>query len=353
MASTILSKNRYLLIFLLCALTLAAVQLQALLWLGLTLQYSIIDSAVSTLTLVLACIAVATGFRFYFPEQNRIIYFIFWCLALSGISLLTEHFIFSWLLSDRSELALIHKSLLVRFTISFLIIGWMAMLTVLWSQQEQKQEEEKRKTDAEKLSRNAELARLRQQLQPHFLFNSLNSINALISSRQEEAKSMVLKLSEFLRATIRNEDQWLSLENEMHHLQLYLDIEKVRFGHRLLTTIFFDERCAALRLPALMLQPIVENAIKFGLYDTTGEVTISIQASCEQNVLKITVQNPFDGAQAAAGTGTGFGLSSVQRRLYLLFGRNDLLITSVNGDLFTTSVSIPQPSENPMHLSSN
>ena len=97
-----------------------------------------------------------------------------------------------------------------------------------------KQEHEQRKADAEKLAKEAELFKLRQQLQPHFLFNSLNSINALIGMRPEEARKMVQQLSDFLRGTIKKEEtQWVSLEEELQYLQLYLDIEKVRFGNRL------------------------------------------------------------------------------------------------------------------------
>ncbi|MEP7128288.1 MAG: histidine kinase [Chitinophagales bacterium] len=202
---------------------------------------------------------------------------------------------------------------------------------------------EQRKADAIRLARDAELFNLRQQLQPHFLFNSLNSINALIGTRPEEARKMIQHLADFLRGTLKKEEQqWVLLADELNHLQLYLEIEKVRFGHRLMTEIISDEESNQLRLPSLLLQPIVENAIKFGLYDTTGAITISIHARKENMQLAITVQNPYDPQTSAAATGTGFGLKSVQRRLYLLFARNDLLITETANQLFTTTIKIPQ-----------
>ncbi len=98
------------------------------------------------------------------------------------------------------------------------------------------------------------------------------------------------------------------MAEELQHLQLYLDIEKVRFGHRLSTEVTSDEACAAKRLPPMLLQPIVENAIKFGLYDTTAAVTISITAECTEHVLQITVQNPFDAETSQPRRGTGFDL---------------------------------------------
>ena len=139
----------------------------------------------------------------------------------------------------------------------------------------------------------------------------------------------------------KEENQWISLEDEMQHLQLYLDIEKVRFGHRLNTAINSAET-AKLQLPSMLLQPLVENAIKFGLYDTTEPVTIIIQAVQENNYLVISIQNPFDPETSSPKQGTGFGLSSVQRRLYLLFARNDLLHTKHTDNLFTTVIKIPQ-----------
>ncbi len=96
----------------------------------------------------------------------------------------------------------------------------------------------------------------------------------------------------------------------------------------------------------MLLQPIVENAIKFGLYDTTDNITIFIEAKTFNDYLEITVQNPFDPETSIPKQGTGFGLSSVQRRLYLLFVRNDLLSTTVKGNQFITTVKIPRNDKN-------
>ena len=202
---------------------------------------------------------------------------------------------------------------------------------------------EKRRQLEEKENKEAELYRLRQQLQPHFLFNSLNSISALAGSRPEEARKMIQQLSDFLRGTIRKDElQRVAFDDELHQLSLYLDIEKVRFGHRLQTNINVEEDCHSLKLPPMLLQPLVENAIKFGLYDTTGEVNITIDVKCVDNMLEVSVSNPFDPASHFHKKGTGFGLSSLQRRLYLLFGRNDLAKTEVNKEQFTITVKIPQ-----------
>jgi LytS/YehU family sensor histidine kinase len=242
------------------------------------------------------------------------------------------------------------ESLSIRFCTGFLIMGANAMVSTLWYNWEEQKEQEKRRTDTEQLTREAELFKLRQQMQPHFLFNSLNSINALIGPRPEEARKMVQQLSEFFRSTLKKEEkQWVSLKEELQYLQLSLDIEKVRFGNRLSAVIGCEEKAEEMKLPALLLQPLVENAIKFGLYDTTGQTVIKINARALNNYLQIEVQNPYDPETARPRQGTGFGLSLVERRLYLLFARRDLLATEAKENIFTTTVNIPQHEQGDHH----
>jgi LytS/YehU family sensor histidine kinase len=100
-----------------------------------------------------------------------------------------------------------------------------------------------------------------------------------------------------------------------------------------------------MQLPAMLLQPVVENAIKFGLYDTTDDITISIEAKKEDGYLILKVSNPYDPQTSSPQKGTGFGLNSVQRRLYLLFARNDLLQTKNSEQTFITTIKIPQQND--------
>ncbi len=311
-------------------------------------QTSLVDSGIMNFLLAMACLITNNNLRYYGPRKNQYAYILGWCLTLTGLWLFISYWILFRIFNEQAEYKrFLLQIIQVRFWIGFLVIGWMAMLSILWQNQQDQKKQEERKAEAEKLAREAELYKLHQQMQPHFLFNSLNSINALVGSRPHEARKMIQQLSDFLRGTLKKEEeQWISLANELQHLQLYLDIEQVRFGHRLSTQMTYEERCGAMRLPLMLLQPVVENAIKFGLYDTTEAVTITIQASVQENLLVITVQNPFDPRTARPRQGTGFGLSGVQRRLYLLFARNDLLETrsevQQEGHLFTTILKIPQ-----------
>ena len=293
--------------------------------------------------MVLACLLVIMMLRYYLPQKEKYFHLVSWCVLITVIViLLTKVILKNIFIDDEQYQIFFRRSLWVRVSLDFLLLGCFVLVSVIWYNWQEQSEQEVIKQDAEKLAKEAELFKLRQQLQPHFLFNSLNSINALIGSRPQEARKMVQQLSDFLRGTIRKEEhQWVTLKEELQYLQLYLDIEKVRFGHRLSTKIEYDESIDDMKLPALLLQPIMENAIKFGLYDTIDDIEINLKATKEDHHLRVTVTNPFD-PETSAPKGTGFGLQSVQRRLYLLFARHDLVSTEAKENIFTTTIKIPQ-----------
>ncbi len=330
--------------FIVCWVIIVSDHIMLLHFFGLPWEPATIDALLSNTLLLLACLLVMIVLRYYLPRGQQYINVFALCLLLTIAWLLLSKWLLGLLLnSQEGYKILLHNSLSIRFSMAFLLLGFITMVSILWYSQLEQKEQEERKKDAERLAREAELFKLRQQLQPHFLFNSLNSINALIGSRPQEARKMVQQLSDFLRGTIKkDETQWVNLQEELQYLQLYLDIEKVRFGNRLATVIDIDDATPVLKLPALLLQPIVENAIKFGLYDTIGETVIEISAVKEENHLVIKVKNPFDPETSSPRQGTGFGLNSVQRRLYLLFARNDLVTTEAKENIFITIVRIPQ-----------
>jgi len=338
-----MSSRNLILISISLALVFTTIQTLVLIWLGISLKNSLIDSSVSNILLAVIAYYLGNILRYYRPGKSRFFYIFIWDSVISGAWLLLLLWVLPSLIKEPTYLYFLQKSSPVRFFVAFLITGLAAMISwVVYSYEEQRQNEQ-RKTEAEKLTREAELFKLRKQLHPHFLFNSLNSISSLTVSRPEEARHMVQQLADFLRGTLKNEEELqVTLEEELQLLQLYLDIEKVRFGHRLDTLIEKDEACMSSKIPQLLLQPIVENAIKFGLYDTTDKVLIKLTAKRENTLLSISVQNPFDPSTSTSKKGTGFGLSSISRRLYLLYGRNDLLETKAEGNTFITTVKIPQ-----------
>lgn len=325
-------------------LTWIIVQSFILSYIGLGMKQAIIDSVVSNIFTAGLGIILYNILQYYQPENDNFVYLRLWALflAVADITIVNEVLKYIYY-DDEQYLKVLHQSLPIRLCFVFLMLAIITLLTWVQYYYINVQETMERNANTETMVREAELSKLRQQLQPHFLFNSLNSISALAGSKPEEARKMIQQLSDFLRGTLKKDDQQLvTLNEELQHLNLYLEIEKVRFGHRLNTEIHCDESLNGLILPSLLLQPIVENAIKFGLYDTTDDVLIEIYTRLERNELVVEVKNPFDPTTASPKKGTGFGLTSVQRRLYLLYARNNLVKSQSQEKHFTTTIHIPQ-----------
>lgn len=312
--------------------------------LGFDWDTALIDATVTQLVFAAAGYTINTSMHSYQPGARNSLYVLIWSIALAAFCVVIQRWVLMQLITGHAaHKAFLEETLILRGAFGWLMISQVAILTWFWVYVTERHESEKRKDDAIQLAREAELGNLRQQLQPHFLFNSLNSISALAGTNPGEARKMIQQLSDFLRGTIRKDDKALvTLEEELRHLQLYLDIEKVRFGHRLVTEIVKSEESMPMKLPSLLLQPIVENAIKFGLYDTVGEIAITVSAWSENGLLVLQIKNPFDPSTAVRKQGTGFGLSSIRRRLYLLYFRNDLLSTTQDRNTFITTIRIPQ-----------
>lgn len=243
---------------------------------------------------------------------------------------------------DILYLTFLDTSMPVRWAIGFLIIAFAGITFIFYTRWKEGSQNQNRDTDLVVMAREAELQKLQLQLQPHFLFNSLNSINALILVNSSRARDMVQQLSDFLRATLKRADeQWITLDQELAYLELYLSIEKVRFGHRLDVQTDCDEQIKVWLVPPLLIQPLVENAIKFGLYGTTDKVVIRMKTERVNDSLQIEITNPFD-ADMQPAEGSGFGLTGLRRRLYLIYARNDLLKTNIENNHFTVQLTLPE-----------
>jgi two-component system, LytTR family, sensor kinase len=234
-----------------------------------------------------------------------------------------------------------------RFLLAYLILSINTLIIWMYRIFENQKKENIRLFQIQQMAKDSELHSLRQQLQPHFLFNSLNSISSLAGSQPHKAREMIQQLSDFLRGTLqKNSDKLIPFSKEIEHLKLYLDIEKVRFGHRLNFDITIQENTLNFLVPPLILQPVLENAIKFGLYDTLDIVTISINSQIHQNELVVVVKNPFDSNTSNPKKGTGFGLSSLNRRLYLLYNRHQLVHSTKANNTFITQINVPKNENN-------
>lgn len=300
------------------------------------------EPLIGALSITTCCYLIYSTLQFYLPKERQYLKITLICLVLTTLSVGLTYFIINQLFDDFSNNHF-YEVLPYRFVINFLLLLCVIIINIFWNIQEEYEANKKRKEESERILRDAELYNLRQQLQPHFLFNSLNSIIALIGCKPEEAKNMTFQLSDFLRGTMRKDDkQLIPLADEITHLKLYLDIEKVRFGHRLTTTFSVQEEAMQTQLPPMIIQPLLENAIKFGLYNVIGDVEITVDIAVKNHLLYISITNPFDNDQFENNKGTGFGLSGINRRLFLLYSRTDLLETTIKNNIFTSTIKIPQ-----------
>ena len=193
----------------------------------------------------------------------------------------------------------------------------------------------------------AQLAMLRYQLNPHFLFNTLNSISTLVLLKQtERANAMLSRLSSFLRYTLVNESaSQVTLEQEVETLKLYLDIEKMRFEERLRARYDIDPRVAKARLPSLLLQPLVENAIKYAVTPQETGAEIAVAARLVGERVQITVSDTGPGLNDTTvrpSYSTGVGLANIRDRLAQAFGPDHRFDSgNAPGGGFVVTVEIP------------
>lgn len=198
-----------------------------------------------------------------------------------------------------------------------------------------------KESDLKNLVTEAELKSLKFQINPHFIFNSLNSMSALTVINPEKARSMILKLADFLRYTLAsNEKQTTSFSEELKNIRLYLEIEKVRFEDKFDFIEETHEECLKIKVPSMILQPLFENAIKHAVYEALEKVTLQLSAKCKDDFMEIKVENNFDGTSTSK-SGAGIGLTNIKNRLELIYNRKDLFHINKDKNLFSVTIYIP------------
>lgn len=191
------------------------------------------------------------------------------------------------------------------------------------------------------LVREAELNMLKAQINPHFLFNSLNSISRLTTTDPKAAREMIIRLSEFLRYSLRfTESEMSRLGDETENMEKYLDIEKIRFGDKLIFRKNLEKGTENVLIPNMILQPLLENAIKHGVYESTEPITLEMQAKKKDQSVVIELTNNYD-PEAIPRKGAGIGLKNTGERLALIYGRRDLLKYEGTKGIFRIWLEIP------------
>ncbi|MCK9291527.1 MAG: histidine kinase [Bacteroidales bacterium] len=285
--------------------------------------------------------------RFYLIKQHllfdRIINHLLSIVVTLAVWLLAGYFLLGYILSDQQDylswltLTLPWRVLIGCFFYLIIILIYYMMLYY-----EDLQQKLKIEAELNSLVREAELNALKSQINPHFLFNSLNSISSLTITEPEKAQDMVIKLSDFMRYSLSHDrNETTNLRNELENAERYLEIEKVRFGTRLSYQIDVPDSCLDMIIPNMILQPLLENAVKHGVHHSTEEVLIRLSCNVTEAMIEISVTNTFDPA-ADRRRGEGIGLKNISRRLQLLYNRNDLLQIKSVHTKFEVILRIPK-----------
>jgi two-component system sensor histidine kinase AlgZ len=191
------------------------------------------------------------------------------------------------------------------------------------------------------LAREAELKALKAQVNPHFLFNSLNSISALTSSDAPRAREMCVLLGDFLRRTLGlGEKSAIPLEEELSLVRAFLAVEKIRFGARIQMEENIQHEALQIQIPPLLLQPLVENAVAHGIANLVEGGWIRLDAKYSGGNLSISLENNFDPDAPPRRRG-GVGLANVRQRLFARYGESASFVASTDGSRFRVAIEMP------------
>jgi two-component system sensor histidine kinase AlgZ len=260
---------------------------------------------------------------------------LMWIVLAKGLGLALGHYFFARL-NERFS-----PQLPLLFGIGVLIYLLSVALHYVLFSMESSKEAETREQEALTLARESELKALKAQINPHFLFNSLNSISALATVDGARARDMCIKLSDFLRTTLKlGEKQRITLADELALAKAYLEVEQVRFGARLRVEIDTDADCDQCVVPSLLLQPLVENAVKHGIAGLVDGGTIRLEARCIDGLLQLKIENQFD-LDSPASSRHGLGLRNVRDRLRAVYENTARLDTTATSDHFVVEMQIP------------
>lgn len=219
----------------------------------------------------------------------------------------------------------------------FVLFGACFLVLIYRENREKKLNEER----MQRLIRESELNALKAQINPHFLFNSLNSVNYLIGYDPERASNMLAKLSDYLRYSLRKGDAGLvSFCDELDNCRKFLEMEHLRFGDKMIMEEDIDDAACDIKVPLMILQPIYENAIKHGVYESLDPIIIKTYVGFEQSMLHIEICNTFD-PEAVPRKGEGVGLKNVSDRLELVYNERGLLKTIKEKNTFKAIINIP------------
>jgi two-component system LytT family sensor kinase len=274
---------------------------------------------------------------------TKIINHILLVIIFLGLWMLCNYLILSSVFKgDNSYLYYLRSSIPWRMGNGFLFYGMIILSYYLLIFYQNFRDQVVKESELKTLVKESELSSLKSQINPHFIFNSLNSISSLTILSPDKAREMIIKLSDFMRYAIsQKEEKMTTLREELLNIRRYLDIEKIRFGNRLKISENTDEQCMDKKLPGLILQPLIENAVKYGVYESIESAEIEIKTDCNEQALKVKIRNDYD-PDFASKKGEGIGLTNIRSRLGIIYKNDNLISIDKSGHIFEVTVIFPQ-----------
>lgn len=263
-------------------------------------------------------------------------------IILLAFWLLTSTYLLEWFLGfSDSYLSFLEQSLVIRFFGGVFVAIIVYLSFYLGIYQQSVTDALQRENELKILVQKTELQALKNQLNPHFIYNSLNSIGSLTITHPAKAREMVVMLSDFLRYALKKDAMQLTtLENELEHIRLYLQIEKIRFEEKLLYEFGIVPEHLNQKLPVLILQPLFENAVKHGVQQSSEPITIGMKTTVSDRFFEIQIWNHFD-ADFNPPKGEGIGIENIRNRLSLIYHNPQLLSLVRKDNLFTAILRLP------------
>ena len=346
MLNPITSNNKYTINYALVWSLIIGAHFAVLHWYyGLSVGISSADSLLFNVFFAFLGISLWNLVRYGKSNQsffNLFISHIVSSLLIIGFWLISGYLILRYAISDVHYLSFLDSSFPWRIISGIFYYSLFILVYYVVVYYQDIQSKIKQEANLKTLIKEVELKALKNQINPHFLFNSLNSVSSLTITSPQKAQEMIIKLSEYLRYSLSNEEQQITrLNTELDNIKLYLEIEKIRFGDRLSFQFNCDDKSLKARIPAMILQPLFENAIKHGVYESVETIHIKLDCEVNDQTLKISLQNDFD-KDAKQTKGEGIGLKNTRERLFLIYKMNDLMLLKKTENLFTVSIKIPQ-----------
>lgn len=311
-----------------------------------TLTVAVTDGLSSAFLFSLIAIAVWYPVTLMIPRYSQIVNIISNHILIAAVSLTL------WIVGVKIIVTLItgtsseyeefwRKWLLLRFGAGLFVYIVIVLSYQLMASIDHITKRSIREASLERTLRETELMALRSQINPHFLFNSLNSISTLTLEDPALAREMIIKLSDFMRYALSHKEQgYVTLSTELENMRLYTEIERVRFGNRLI----FREECEPgtlnLLIPNMILQPLYENAVKHGVYESIEKVEVAVFSYLKNETVTIRIENDFD-PEMISRRGTGTGLENVRERLRLAYNGEAFIETISKDGRFTVTIIIP------------